>query len=50
MLGDSSLTKVLGYGDVELNFTSGRVFVLKDMLYTPSMRKKFDVELFAQQS
>ena len=30
---------MLGCGDVELNFTSGRVLVLKDVLYTPSMTK-----------
>ena len=30
---------MLGKGDVELCFTSGRVLTLKDVIYTPSMRK-----------
>ena len=43
MLGDAHTTQVLGKGDVELCFTSRRILTLKDVLYTPSMRKKFDV-------
>ena len=39
MIGDAHTTQVLGKGDVELCFTSGRILTLKDVLYTPSMRK-----------
>ena len=46
MLGDSSKTKVLGSGDVELKFTFGRVLTLKDVLYTIH-KEEFDVMFFA---
>ena len=35
----TSKTKVLGSDEVELKFTSKHVLTLKDVLYTPSMRK-----------
>lgn len=39
MLSDSHTTKVLGISDVELNFTSGCILTLKNVLHTPNMRK-----------
>ena len=39
MIGDAHTTQVLEKGDIELCFTSERILTLKDVLYTPSMRK-----------
>ena len=39
LLGDSHSTIVAGSGEVELNFTSGKTIILKDVLHTPEIRK-----------
>lgn len=40
LLGDSHSTKVLGMGEVSLNFTSSRIVTLKDVLHTPETEIK----------
>ena len=39
LLPDSSKTNVLRSGEVDLKFTSGHVLTLKEVFYTPSIRK-----------
>ncbi|KAK0598805.1 hypothetical protein LWI29_038139 [Acer saccharum] len=39
LLGDSHSTVVAGSGEVELNFTSGKTIILKDVLHTPEIKK-----------
>ncbi|CAL1388160.1 unnamed protein product [Linum trigynum] len=39
LLGTTHTTMVAGSGEVELNFTSGKKMVLKDVLHTPEIRK-----------
>ncbi|TYK14777.1 uncharacterized protein E5676_scaffold1610G00170 [Cucumis melo var. makuwa] len=39
LLGDYHTTKVASIGEVELKFTSGKTFVLKEVLHTPEIRK-----------
>lgn len=43
MLGDSHTTQLLKKRDAKLSFNSGRTLTLKDVLSTPSMRKKFNI-------
>ena len=38
-MGDHRTTKVAGIGEVELKFTSDKTLVLKEVLYTPEIRK-----------
>ena len=42
----TSKTKVLGSGEVDLKFTFGRVLTLKDVLYTPSIRRNLMSSFF----
>ena len=46
MLGDSSRMKVLGSGEVDLKFTSGRVLTLKDVPLHSVHEEEFDVKFF----
>jgi hypothetical protein len=39
LLGYSHTSEVVGIGDVELKFTSGKTQILKDVLHTPKIRK-----------
>jgi len=39
LLGDSHTTKVAGIGDVELQFTSRKKLILKDVMHAPEIRK-----------
>ncbi|KAK0577943.1 hypothetical protein LWI29_002659 [Acer saccharum] len=39
LLGDSHSTVVAGSGEVEINFTSGKTIILKDVLHTLEIRK-----------
>ncbi|KAK9988690.1 hypothetical protein SO802_028929 [Lithocarpus litseifolius] len=43
---DSSKTKVLGSGEVDLKFTSRHVLTLKDVLHSV-LKEEFDVKFFA---
>ena len=38
-MGNESTTPVLGKGEVELQFTSGKTLILCNVFYTPSIRK-----------
>ncbi|GKD10820.1 hypothetical protein Tco_1190505, partial [Tanacetum coccineum] len=38
LLGDHHTTNVVGIGNVELKFTSGKMVILKDVMHTPEMR------------
>jgi len=39
LLRDSHTTEVVGIGDVELKFTSGKTLILKDVMHTSNIRK-----------
>ncbi|KAA0037401.1 putative Polyprotein [Cucumis melo var. makuwa] len=39
LMGDHRTTKVADIGEVELKFTSDKTLVLKEVLYTPEIRK-----------
>ncbi|KAA0043297.1 putative Polyprotein [Cucumis melo var. makuwa] len=39
LLEDHHITKVVGIGEVELKFTSGKMLLLKEVLHTPKIRK-----------
>jgi hypothetical protein len=38
-MGNAHTSEVAGIGDIEINFTSGKTLILKDVMHVPDMKK-----------